>query len=53
MTLFISSSVGDHPHQPDIEFNGGEADKWSSSVNAVIESLHEDADAGEISYNAN
>lgn len=55
MTLFISSSVGDQPHQPDIEFNCGEADKGSSYVNQVIESLLEDAhaDAGEISYNVN
>ena len=53
MTLFISSSVGDHPHQSDVEFNDGESDEGLGSVDAVIESVLEDAHAGEISDYAN
>ena len=54
MTVFISSSVGDHPHQLDVvEFNGRESYKGSGSVDAVIESVLEDAHAGEISDYAN
>ena len=43
MTVFISSSVGAQSHQSAVELNGGESDKGSSSVDAVIESLLEDA----------
>lgn len=53
MTLFISSSVGDHHHQSDVEFNSAESDKRSGSVDAVIESLLKGARAGEISDYAN
>lgn len=49
MTRFISSSVGDRPHQSDVEFIDAESDKKSGSVDAVIESLLKDARAGEIS----
>ena len=53
MTRFIFSSVGDHPHQSDVEFIDAESDKGSGSVDAVIESYLEDAHAGEISDYAN
>lgn len=43
------SYVGDHSHQSDVELNGGESDKGSYSVVAVIEFVLEDAHAGELS----
>uniref|UniRef100_A0A8W8MSU3 Uncharacterized protein n=1 Tax=Magallana gigas TaxID=29159 RepID=A0A8W8MSU3_MAGGI len=44
----IEAQPGDHPHQLDVvEFNGRESYKGSGSVDAVIESVLEDAHAGD------
>ncbi|XP_065940226.1 uncharacterized protein [Magallana gigas] len=44
----IEAQPGDHPHQSDVvEFNGRESYKGSGSVDAVIETVLEDAYAGD------